>query len=79
MTTLIENARLVLPDRVTEPGWLLMGEETILDLGEGSPSAAADRRIDAEGAYLVPAADHYVEFHGGAAGADCLLPAGERA
>ena len=54
MTTLIENARLVLPDRVTELGWLLMGGETILDLGEGCPSAAADRRVDAEGAYLTP-------------------------
>ena len=54
MTTLIENARLVLPDRVTDPGWLLMGGETILDLGEGRPSATADRRVDAEGAYLTP-------------------------
>ena len=64
MSRLIENARLVLPERVTGPGWLLMDKGRIVDLGEGRPACGADERIDAEGAYLTPGLID-MHLHGG--------------
>ena len=67
MKTLIENARLVLEDRVTGPGWLLIGDGAILALGEGAPPAGADVREDASGAFLAPGLiDMHVHGGGGA-------------
>ena len=64
MKTLIQDARLVLTDRVTEPGWLLIGEGRILDSGPGQPTCGADTRFDAEGGYLTPGLID-MHLHGG--------------
>jgi alpha-D-ribose 1-methylphosphonate 5-triphosphate diphosphatase len=53
--TLIQNATLVLPDRIVEGGWLLIEDEKILDLGEeATHPAGADRAIDACAQFLLP-------------------------
>ena len=70
MNTLIKNARLVLANRVTEPGWLLIRDGRILDCAPGSPSCAADAVFDAEGAYLTPG---FIDMHlHGGDGADFM-------
>lgn len=55
MRTLIHNARVVTPQAMIEPGWLLIDEETILDLGpEDSCPDEGAQRIDVRGALLLP-------------------------
>ncbi|MBV9258426.1 MAG: hypothetical protein JO215_10445, partial [Ktedonobacteraceae bacterium] len=55
MQTLIQNAILVLPDRLIEGGWLLIEDGRILDLGEGATCAAATASaIDAGMQFLLP-------------------------
>ncbi len=64
MKTLIKNARLVLTDRITEPGWLLIEDSHIADFGNGHPECAADETLDAEGGYLTPGLID-MHLHGG--------------
>jgi alpha-D-ribose 1-methylphosphonate 5-triphosphate diphosphatase len=54
--TLIYNAMLILPDRVVEPGWLLIEQEHIRQLGSGYPSFEQNNitAIDAHGDFLLP-------------------------
>ncbi|ODT22485.1 MAG: phosphonate metabolism protein PhnM [Kaistia sp. SCN 65-12] len=54
---LIENASLVLPDRVVENGWVAVADGRIAEIGEG---AAPERGIDFRGDTLVPG---LVELH----------------
>ncbi|CAH1669072.1 Alpha-D-ribose 1-methylphosphonate 5-triphosphate diphosphatase [Hyphomicrobiales bacterium] len=54
---LIENARLVLPDQVLEPGWLAIHDGVIVDIGEGR---APERGIDLGGDFLLPG---FIELH----------------
>lgn len=54
---LIENASLVLPDRVVEKGWVAVADGRIAEIGEG---AAPERGIDFAGDHLVPG---LVELH----------------
>ncbi len=53
----IENATLVLPDRVIGRGWLAMAGGVIVEIGEG---AAPERGLDIGGDYLIPG---LVELH----------------
>lgn len=53
----IENARLVLPDRVVEDGWLAVDDGRIAEIGEGK---APERGIDLSGDHLIPG---LVELH----------------
>jgi alpha-D-ribose 1-methylphosphonate 5-triphosphate diphosphatase len=53
--TLIQNATLILPDRIIEGGWLLIEDESILDLGEEATCpAVVDRVINAWTQFLLP-------------------------
>ena len=54
---LIENASLVLPDRVVEKGWVAVVDGKIAEIGEGD---APERGIDFAGDHLVPG---LVELH----------------
>lgn len=57
LKTLITHARLVLVDRVIDEGWVLIGGERILDLGEAETTPQAEtgtRLVDAGGSYLLP-------------------------
>jgi len=54
---LIENASLVLPDRVVEKGWVAVVDGRIAEIGEGD---APERGIDFAGDHLVPG---LVELH----------------
>lgn len=53
---LIENARLVLPDRVAQ-GWIAVVEGRIEEIGEGK---APERGLDLDGDYLIPG---LIELH----------------
>lgn len=70
MNLLIENARIVFPDAVSEPGWLTALDGRILDYGVGGYAAngSFETRIDAKGAYLAPG---FIDLHvHGGGGAD---------
>ena len=61
MKRLIQNARILTMDadmRILDPGWILLENDTIRDLGEmpGDPAALpqADERIDAERGIVLP-------------------------
>ncbi len=53
----LENARLVLPDRVVENGWLAISDGLIAEIGEGP---APERGFDVGGDHVVPG---LVELH----------------
>ncbi len=53
----LENARLVLPDRVIENGWIAISDGLIAEIGEGP---APERGFDVKGDHLVPG---LVELH----------------
>lgn len=53
----IENAALVLPDRVIQQGWVAVASGIIAEIGEGE---APERGIDAQGDHLIPG---LVELH----------------
>src|SRR5262245_28328745 len=71
-TLLFTNGAVVLPDRLLEPGQVLVAGERITAVGGAGdplPDTGA-RRIDLDGAYLVPG---YVDLHvHGGAGADFM-------
>ena len=78
MTTLIQNGLLVLPEGI-RPGWVLLREGQILDMGTDSPVPSADglgldltdtEIIDAKGEYIAPGFI-YLHTHG-AGGADFM-------
>ena len=65
----IHNARLILPDRIVDRGWLQIADELIQVVGEGVPPNVADR-VDANGCYLAPG---FIDLHvHGGAGSDFL-------
>ena len=65
MTQLIRNAKLVLPDSVTD-GWIELSDGKIAELGTGKePGRAFDSILDAEGGYVVPGFVD-IHVHGGA-------------
>ena len=78
MTTLIQNGLLVLPEGI-RPGWVLLREGQILDMGTDSPVPSADglgldltdtEIIDAKGEYIAPG---FIDLHThGAGGADFM-------
>lgn len=78
MKTLIQNGRLVLPDGI-RPGWILLGEGRILELGTGSGVPSGDglgldpaetETVDAGGLYVAPG---FIDLHThGAGGADFM-------
>jgi N-acetylglucosamine-6-phosphate deacetylase len=55
----IHNARLVMPDRIVDRGWLLVADELIEAIGEGIPPDGHDR-VDANGCYLAPG---FIDLH----------------
>ena len=55
--TVLSNARLVLPDRVVEAGWVAMAEGLIADLGADHPPAGAQ---DVAGDFIIPG---LIELH----------------
>ena len=55
--TVLSNARLVLPDRVVEAGWVAMAEGLIADLGADHPPAGAQ---DVAGDFIMPG---LIELH----------------
>ena len=55
--TVLSNARLVLPDRVVEAGWVAMAEGMIADLGADHPPAGAQ---DVAGDFIIPG---LIELH----------------
>lgn len=58
---ILGNARIVCGDRVLNPGWLRVTQGRIAELGEGSPSAGAERvDHDLAGRWLVPG---FVDMH----------------
>lgn len=70
MNLLIENARIVFPDAVSEPGWLTIRDGMIQDYGVGGYAAGGSfsTRIDAKGGYLAPG---FIDLHvHGGGGAD---------
>ena len=56
-STVLSNARLVLPDRVVEAGWVAMAEGLIADLGADHPPAGAQ---DVAGDFIIPG---LIELH----------------
>ena len=66
MTTLFQNATLVLPDRLLSDGWLLVCDGKIAQLGTGE-APAADQIQDCGGQYLSPGFID-VHCHGGGGG-----------
>ena len=56
-STVLSNARLVLPDRVVEAGWIAMAEGMIADLGADRPPAGAQ---DMAGDFIMPG---LIELH----------------
>ena len=69
--TLIRHARLVLPDRLIETGFVLVEDGKITSVGESMPSSHdAGEIIDAGGSYLAPG---FVDIHvHGGGGADFM-------
>lgn len=53
-TTAVTNVRLVLPDRVVDAGHLVIDDDTIAAIGEGTVAPAADEVVDGCGAWLIP-------------------------
>lgn len=78
MNTLIQNGLLVLPDGI-RPGWVLLREGQILDMGTDSPVPPEDglglepeetEIVDAKGLYVAPG---FIDLHThGAGGADFM-------
>jgi N-acetylglucosamine-6-phosphate deacetylase len=65
----IYNARLILPDRIADRGWLQIADELIQVVDEGAPPDVADR-VDANGCYLAPG---FIDLHvHGGGGSDFL-------
>jgi N-acetylglucosamine-6-phosphate deacetylase len=65
----IYNARLVLPDRIVDRGWVTVKNELIEELGEGVPPAG-EERVDAQACYLAPG---FIDLHvHGGRGSDFL-------
>lgn len=65
MTMLLSAQRVVTPARILAPGWLLLGSDRILELGEGPPPRTPD--LDLRDATVVPGfIDLHVHGGGGA-------------
>jgi N-acetylglucosamine-6-phosphate deacetylase len=65
----IHNARLILPDRIADWGWLQIADELIQVVDEGAPPDVHDR-VDANGCYLAPG---FIDLHvHGGGGSDFL-------
>lgn len=63
---IFENARLVLPDRVCNQGWLGVEHGKIAAVGEGAaPFHPQDERVDCAGRYLAPG---FIDIHTHGAG-----------
>ncbi len=74
METMISNARIVLPHKVLEKGWIYFDQSGILNLGEGeAPEAYLNKEIvDARGMLVLPGLID-MHIHGGN-GADFMEP-----
>jgi N-acetylglucosamine-6-phosphate deacetylase len=65
----IYNARLILPDRIADRGWLQIADELIQVVDEGATPDVPDR-VDANGCYLAPG---FIDLHvHGGGGSDFL-------
>jgi N-acetylglucosamine-6-phosphate deacetylase len=65
----IYNARLILPDRIADRGWLQIADGLIQVVDEGAPPDGPDR-VDANGCYLAPG---FIDLHvHGGGGSDFL-------
>jgi N-acetylglucosamine-6-phosphate deacetylase len=65
----IYNAKMILPDRIVDRGWLMIADELIQVTGEGAPPDAHDG-VDANGSYLAPG---FIDLHvHGGGGSDFL-------
>jgi N-acetylglucosamine-6-phosphate deacetylase len=65
----IHNARLILPDRIVDRGWLEIASDSIQFAGEGTPPDLPERE-DAQGYYLAPG---FIDLHvHGGGGSDFL-------
>ncbi len=69
-TTLLRNARLILPDRIVERGSLAVADDRIAQIGEGAANLESDTEIDATGLTVFPG---FIDVHiHGAAGVDTM-------
>lgn len=67
---LLYGGRLVLPDRLLEPGWVLIHGETIVEVSAAERLPSADERLDVSGYYVTPG---MLDLHiHGSAGVDVL-------
>ena len=57
--TLLHNARVVLPDRVVDDGWVLVDGSRIAEVGAG-PRPAEEEAVDLDGNWLLPG---FVDLH----------------
>jgi N-acetylglucosamine-6-phosphate deacetylase len=65
----IHNARLILPDRIVDRGWVQMENDLITAIGRGDPPDSHER-VDAKGACLAPG---FIDLHvHGGKGSDFL-------
>src|SRR5687767_8975225 len=61
MSTILENARVLTPGGVLDPGWVHVEDGTIKAVGRGTPSGATGGdRQNLEGAWLAPG---FVDIH----------------
>jgi N-acetylglucosamine-6-phosphate deacetylase len=67
---LLYGGHLLLPDRVPEPGWVLIQDGRIWDVATEEPLPSADERLDVHGCYIAPG---MIDLHiHGSAGVDLL-------
>jgi len=65
MKTIINNARVILPDNILENGFVAIEDGKIDEVGQGCKNNEADTIIDAKGNYLAPG---FIDLHTHGAG-----------
>lgn len=71
MKKILVNGKIILPERILDPGYVYIEGNIILEVGEGVPSIGADtERIDVDGKYVSPG---FIDIHvHGGGGADFM-------
>ncbi|SMG35923.1 N-acetylglucosamine-6-phosphate deacetylase [Sphingobacterium psychroaquaticum] len=71
MKKILVNGKIILPERILDPGYVYIEGNIILEVGEGVPSIGTDtERIDVDGKYVSPG---FIDIHvHGGGGADFM-------